>query len=60
MANLPEKVGVTAKLEVQYRAPTRADQFIVIRTRVVEAKGRKILVSGTIEDMDGATLAEGR
>ena len=26
MHNLPEKIGVTANLTVNYRAPTRADQ----------------------------------
>lgn len=26
LMNLPEKVGVTAKLSINYRAPTRADQ----------------------------------
>jgi len=26
MLNLPEKIGVTANLSINYRAPTRADQ----------------------------------
>jgi len=56
--NLPEKIGVTANLTVNYRAPTRADQFIVMRTRLLEAKGRKARVSGTIEDLDGNVLIE--
>jgi acyl-coenzyme A thioesterase PaaI-like protein len=30
--NLPKKVGVTANLSINYRAPTKADQFIVIKT----------------------------
>ncbi|KAI9466787.1 HotDog domain-containing protein [Lactarius psammicola] len=56
--NLPEKIGVTANLSVNYRAPTRADQFIVMRIRLLEAKGRKARVSGTIEDLDGNVLIE--
>ncbi|THH18808.1 hypothetical protein EW146_g2220 [Bondarzewia mesenterica] len=56
--NLPEKIGVTAKLCINYRAPTRADQFIVLKTRLVELKGRKAIVSGTVEDMDGTVLVE--
>ncbi|KAF8640183.1 hypothetical protein AX16_010238 [Volvariella volvacea WC 439] len=56
--NLPDKVGVTAKLSIDYRAPTRADQWIVLKTRLVEAKGRKVQVSGRIEDMEGTLLAE--
>ncbi|KAL9715576.1 hypothetical protein Ac2012v2_000017 [Leucoagaricus gongylophorus] len=50
--NLPDKVGVTANLSLNYRAPTRADQFIMIHTSLVEAKGRKIVVKGRIEDLD--------
>jgi len=56
--NLPAKVGVTAKLALSYRAPTRADQFIVIKTKLVEHKGRKAVVSGRIEDLDGTLLVE--
>jgi len=58
MHNLPEKIGVTANLNVNYRAPTRADQFIVFRIRLLEAKGRKARVSATIEDLDGNVLTE--
>jgi hypothetical protein len=38
--NLPEKVGVTANLSINYRAPTRADQvaslylFLGFRTQI--------------------------
>jgi acyl-coenzyme A thioesterase PaaI-like protein len=55
---LPEKIGVTANLTVNYRAPTRADQFVVLRIRLLEAKGRKARVSGTVEDLDGNVLIE--
>ncbi|KAL0572086.1 hypothetical protein V5O48_009880 [Marasmius crinis-equi] len=56
--NLPEKIGVTAKLSVNYRAPTMADQFIVIRTELVEVKGRKAEVKGTVQDLSGTLLVE--
>lgn len=56
--NLPEKVGVTANLTINYRAPTRADQFVVMRVRLLEVKGRKAHVSGTVEDLDGNVLIE--
>ncbi|KAF8999642.1 HotDog domain-containing protein [Cyathus striatus] len=56
--NLPEKVGVTAQLTLSYRAPTRADQFVVFKTKVEEIKGRKVVVSGRVEDLDGAVLVE--
>lgn len=58
IANLPGKVGVTAKLELNYRAPTRADQFIVIHTFLTEVRGRKVKVTGRIEDTDGNLLVD--
>uniref|UniRef100_A0A0W0F415 Thioesterase domain-containing protein n=1 Tax=Moniliophthora roreri TaxID=221103 RepID=A0A0W0F415_MONRR len=56
--NLPERIGVTAKLTLNYRAPTKADQFIVIRTELVGAKGRKADVKGRVEDLNGTLLVE--
>ncbi|KAH9925870.1 Thioesterase/thiol ester dehydrase-isomerase [Epithele typhae] len=58
LLNLPEKVGVTANLTINYKAPTRADQFIVIKVRLIEAQGRKSRVEGTVEDMSGNVLVE--
>ncbi|KAI0359495.1 Thioesterase/thiol ester dehydrase-isomerase [Trametes cingulata] len=58
LLNLPEKVGVTANLNINYKAPTRADQFIVIKVKLDEAQGRKARVSGTVEDMAGNILVE--
>lgn len=58
--NLEARIGVTANLTINYRAPTRADQFIVITTRLVNVKGRKVEVSARIEDLDGLLLADGR
>lgn len=58
LLNLPDKIGVTAYLHLNYRAPTRADQFLVVKTRLVEAKGRKSKVAGVIEDMEGNVLVE--
>ncbi|KAI0628455.1 Thioesterase/thiol ester dehydrase-isomerase [Trametes polyzona] len=58
LLNLPEKVGVTANLNINYKAPTRAHQFIVIKVKLDEAQGRKARVSGTIEDMSGNVLVE--
>ena len=60
IANLPERVGVTAQLTLNYRAPTRADQFIVIRTFLKEGKGRKVTVSGRVEELGGTVLVEAR
>ncbi|KAI0077515.1 Thioesterase/thiol ester dehydrase-isomerase [Panus rudis PR-1116 ss-1] len=58
LLNLPEKIGVTANLNLNYRAPTRADQFLVIKTHKVEQSGRKVTVAGRIEDVDGNLLVD--
>ncbi|KDQ08122.1 hypothetical protein BOTBODRAFT_119118 [Botryobasidium botryosum FD-172 SS1] len=56
----PARVGVTANLNIDYRAPTIADQFIVIRASLVEAKGRKATVQGRVEDLEGKLLVEAK
>lgn len=58
--NTPEKVGFTASMTVEYRAPTRADQFVAIRTRVARTEGRKVWIEGVMEDLTGKTLAEAK
>jgi len=58
--SLPDQVGVTAYLSIDYRAPTKADQFIVIKTRLTEVKGRKAWVEGHIEDTNGNVLAQAK
>ncbi|KAG8902377.1 hypothetical protein FRC00_011395 [Tulasnella sp. 408] len=56
--NLPSKIGVTANLNINYKLPTKADQFIVVKTRIAEVKGRKATVTGLIEDLNGKVLVE--
>jgi acyl-coenzyme A thioesterase PaaI-like protein len=56
--NLPDKIGVTANLSINYRAPTFADQFIVMKIRLNEKNGRKVRVSGRVEDLKGNLLVE--
>ncbi|KAH9943962.1 Thioesterase/thiol ester dehydrase-isomerase [Amylocystis lapponica] len=58
LLNLPEKIGVTASLSLRYRAPTRADQFLVVKTYVKDVEGRKARVFGVIEDLSGTVLVE--
>ncbi|KAJ6577611.1 HotDog domain-containing protein [Mycena capillaripes] len=60
ITNLPEKVGVTATLSLNYRAPTRADQFVVIKTQLLELKGRKATVTGRVEDLQGNLLVDAK
>ena len=51
---------MTANLNINYKAPTLADQFIVLKVRLVEAQGRKSRVEGTVEDMSGKVLVEAK
>ena len=51
---LPNKVGVTANLEVTYMRPTMASQYLVLRATTTQVEGRKAFVEGQIE-----TLPEG-
>lgn len=53
-AALPHKVGMTANLNINYRAPCMAGKYIVLRGEVVKSEGRKAWVEGRIE-----TLPEG-
>lgn len=55
---LPNHIGVTATLNVAYKKPTFANQFIVVRTELVEVKGRKAWSKGRIESLDGEVLVE--
>jgi len=59
----PNRNGVTAKLELNYRKPTRArpegsPAFTVLRSRVVGATEKKAQVVGQVEDLDGNILVE--
>jgi len=49
---------VTATLNLSYRAPTKADQFIVIKTKIGDVKRRKAHVVGRVEDLQGTLLVE--
>jgi adenylylsulfate kinase len=48
---LPYNVGMTAKLEVNYKAPATANQYLVLRATTVKVEGRKAWVEGHIETL---------
>jgi len=56
--NLPNNIALTANLTLDYRAPTKADQFVVIKCKLESTKGRKAVVSSRVEDMQGKVLIE--
>ncbi len=49
---MPNKVGVTANLQINYLKPTMAGQFLVLRARTTKVEGRKAWAEGWIESLD--------
>jgi len=62
IARFPSKTGVTANLELNYRAPTVTNSFYVVRAvPVLEgATERKMWVSGRLETIDGRVCVESK
>jgi acyl-coenzyme A thioesterase PaaI-like protein len=63
-AALPHKVGMTASLKIDYRAPCKADQFVVLKAKTTKVEGRKAWVKGQLETLPldgspGKVLVEG-
>lgn len=62
-ASLPNQIGVTANLTVQYRKPVPAGSFVLLKAEVTRVEGRKVWVKGRIEllgkdETPGMVLAE--
>lgn len=51
-------MGVTANLNINYKAPSLAHQFLVVKTEVTEHTDRKARVKGTVETARGKVLVE--
>ncbi|WFC98176.1 hypothetical protein MYAM1_000900 [Malassezia yamatoensis] len=47
---LPSFVGVTAKLEINYRKPTYADRYLMLESHVTDSEGRKAFVAGDMRE----------
>ncbi|TVY43179.1 UPF0644 protein [Lachnellula subtilissima] len=48
---LPNKIAMTANLNINYKAPTKAGQFVVLRAKTTKVEGRKAWVEGHIETL---------
>lgn len=48
---LPNKVGVTASLKIDYRAPCPAGTYVVLKAETTKVEGRKAWVKGWIEQL---------
>jgi 3'-phosphoadenosine 5'-phosphosulfate synthase len=52
-AALPNKIGMTANLNINYKAPAPAGAFVVLRAETTKVEGRKAWVKGHIETLVG-------
>lgn len=50
---LPNKIGMTASLNINYRSPAPAESFVVLRAVTTMVEGRKAWVEGHIETLVG-------
>lgn len=50
---LPNKIGMTANLNINYRSPAQADAFVVLKATTTKVEGRKAWVEGRIETLVG-------
>ena len=48
-ASLPNQIGVTASLTVNFRKPVPAGSFVVLKAETTKIEGRKVWVKGRIE-----------
>ena len=55
---MPNGVGVTANLQINYRHTTRTAQFLVLRARTIKVEGRKAWAEGWIESLEPAGVGE--
>ncbi|TYJ56037.1 hypothetical protein B9479_003280 [Cryptococcus floricola] len=58
LLNLPSRIGVTANLNLNYRSPCMADQFVIVRTSLKELKGRKAVVEAKMETLHGDRVVD--
>lgn len=56
---LPNKIGVTAYLNINYRNPTPAGSYVVLKAETTKVEGRKVWVKGRIELL-GDTVEPGK
>ncbi|TID21739.1 thioesterase family protein [Venturia nashicola] len=60
---LPNKVGVTASLKIDYKKPCTAGQYVVLKSETTKVDGRKAWVKGRLETLpadgsEGVVLVE--
>lgn len=55
-SRLPSKKGVTAKLSISFENQAPPNSTVVLKAKVVESKGRKVVIDGVLETfpLDGS------
>ncbi|CAO3630594.1 unnamed protein product [Cunninghamella echinulata] len=53
MPSLPNYVGFTANLNIDYRKPVKSNQWVVLKGKLNKVEGRKAYVEAWIEDIEG-------
>jgi acyl-CoA thioesterase FadM len=53
---LAGKIGVTAKLELEYKSPIPVNSIVLIRASTTKVEGRKAWVEGSIESASDGRL----
>lgn len=56
---LPNRVGMTASLKLNYRKPVKAGAYYVLRARTTKVEGRKAWVEGWIERLPDDFVVRG-
>ena len=51
-------LGVTAKMETRYRRSVGTEALLVVRSRVLRLRGRRIEVEATVDNAEGDRFAE--
>ncbi|OAD69848.1 hypothetical protein PHYBLDRAFT_171869 [Phycomyces blakesleeanus NRRL 1555(-)] len=57
---LPNNIGFTANLNIDYRKPVKSDQWVVMRGQLDRLEGRKAYVEAWIEDLEGTKMTEAK
>ncbi|KAF9436079.1 hypothetical protein BGZ76_004863 [Entomortierella beljakovae] len=58
LPNLPYHIGFTANLNINYRKPVKADQFVMVTAEFEKSEGRKGYTKAVIYDLHGNPLTE--
>lgn len=57
-ASLPNQYGVTAKLDLKYKAPVPSQSYLLLHAHVTEAKGRRVKAEGNLHTLEANKKAE--